>query len=377
MVAIWTDPAIKPTIREMVSDFEQQNPDIKVKLTDLTWSHGHEKIVLAFASGRGPDVVELGSDWIAQFAENGQLTDISADIASDSAEYQGWSMANYNGRIMAYPWFLGTRVLFGNLDLMAKAGYDDTFVPVSWPQLLEASKKISALGPKYYGWGSNAPEKHRLYKKYLPFLWSAGGQILTDDGKLCVIASTYAIDGLTIYKMLHDSAGYVAKQRGIEDAFLDGKVGFIISGDWLLKRIEKENRKINLLSTLIPGPTLPGRSFKGGEFLAINAKSEKKEAAMKFVRFITSPEQQIKFCKANRSANPSSVKAQQDPYFASNDHIQTFIKQIRLAKHPPVDPDWVYMEGIIEQAVEDVVFNGEPVAESLRKARHEIEKQRK
>ncbi|MCK4371971.1 MAG: extracellular solute-binding protein, partial [candidate division Zixibacteria bacterium] len=62
----WTDPSVKPTIRAIVDDFEKANPDIEVKLTDLTWANGHEKIVIALASGAGPDVLELGSDWIAQ-----------------------------------------------------------------------------------------------------------------------------------------------------------------------------------------------------------------------------------------------------------------------------------------------------------------------
>ena len=34
----------------------------------------------------------------------------------------------------------------------------------------------------------------------------------------------------------------------------------------------------------------------------------------------------------------------------------TFIRQLKSSNHPPVDPDWVYMEDAIEEAVEKVVF---------------------
>ena len=183
-----------------------------------------------------------------------------------------------------------------------------------------------------------------------------------------------AIEALRLYKKLHDSCGYVSDQRGIEDAFLEGKVGFIMSGDWLLKRIELEGRDINLATTLFPGPKFPGRSFLGGEFLAISQTSKHKDAAMKFVDFITSAENQVRFCKANHSANPSSLEAQKDEYFTSNPHIVTFIKQIALAKHPPVHPDWVSIETIIEAAVEDALFGSGLPAESLRKARAKIAK---
>ena len=373
----WTDPGVKPTIQAMVEEFEEANPDIKVKLTDLTWANGHEKIVIAFASGKAPDVLELGSDWIAQFAVHGHLAELTADALKDSADFRGWSMATYQGKVYAHPWILGTRVLFSNRDLLTKAGYEKDFIPADQQQFKEAAFKIGNLGRDIYGWGSNTAEKHRLYKKFLPFFWTAGAQLFTDDNKYCVLSSKKAADALRLYKELHDSCGYVATQRGIEDAFLDGRIGFILSGDWLLKRIELEKRDINLVSTLMPGPRFPGRSFLGGEFLALAEASTHKAAAAKLIEFITSPDNQARFCKAARSANPSSRAAQEDEYFRSNIHLQTFIKQIAMAKHPPVDPNWVEMETAIEEAVEDALFGSGLVAESLMKARIKIDKLRR
>ncbi|UCC43387.1 MAG: extracellular solute-binding protein [Candidatus Zixiibacteriota bacterium] len=368
----WTDPNIKPTIDAMVDEFERANPDIKVELTDLTWANGHEKIVIAFSSGMGPDVVELGSDWIAQFADAGQLADISGDVSEDSAGYQGWGMATYRDRIYAYPWFLGTRLMFLNQDLLNRAGYEADFLPFNTDGFKEVAFKVDSLGDDIYGFGSNTVEKHRLYKKYLPFFWSAGGRIFTPDNKYCVISSMQAIGALEFYKMLHDSCGFVGTQREIEDAFLDGRIGFIISGDWLLKRIALENRDVNMVLTNVPGPKYPGKSFLGGEFLAVNARTEHKEAALKLIRFITSPDNQVRFCKANHSANPSSLVAQEDEYFLENEHLQAFIRQIRASVHPPVDPDWVHIEDIIEEAVEDALFGSGLPATALREAQIKI-----
>jgi multiple sugar transport system substrate-binding protein len=368
----WTDPAIKPTIEQIVTEFEEANPDIDVKLTDLTWANGHEKIVISLASGSGPDVMELGSDWIAQFAEKGHLTDISDRIADDSAEYDGWGMATYEDKVWARPWILGTRVIFANRDLLDRAGYDENFVPITLEEMKEAVYKIDSLGPDTYGWGSNTAEKHRLYKKFMPFFWTWGAQIFSDDGQYCVLSSMPAIEALRYYKELHDSCGYVDTQRGIEDAFLQGKVGLIISGEWLLKRIEKENRDINFITSLFPGERYPGRSFLGGEFLAINADSDQKDAAMKLIDWITKPENQLRFCQANYSANPSSHLAQEHEYFQNSDHLQTFIKQLRLSRHPPVHPEWVKIEALIEEAVENALFETGLVAEELRIARGKI-----
>jgi multiple sugar transport system substrate-binding protein len=385
----WTDPDIKPTINAMVEEFQRQNPDIRVNVTDLTWANGNEKIAIAFSSGTAPDVVELGSDWIAQFASTGQLADLTTHLDSQKLAYQGWSMARYNDRLYAKPWILGTRVLFLNRTLLNKAGFEKDFTPLRWEELQDAAQKVRALGPNIYGWGSNTAETHRLYKKFMPFFWSARCRIFSDDDKYCVISSQKAVDVLKFYKNLNDCCGYVADQRGIEDAFLDGKIGIIMSGDWLLKRIELEKRNINFATALMPGPdpafgtgrmfvaglgtsAYPGKSFEGGEFLAVSAKSAQPAAAVKLIDFITSPENQLKFCKANRSTNPSSRAAQEDPYFQSDPNLRTFVMQMNLSEHPPVVPYWVNIEAEIEKAVEKVVFENAPPGETLRALRQTI-----
>jgi len=377
----WTDPAIKPTMESMVEEFEQANPDIDVKLTDLTWANGHEKIAIAFASGSGPDVVELGSDWIAQFAANGHLADLSSEIAADSNDFDGWGMATYQGAVYGQPWILGTRVLYVNLDLAERAGHGTNYLPADWIKLLRRTRDIHLLGDDIYGWGSNTPEKHRLYKKFLPFVWSNRADVFTseDEGNYCVISSRHVIEAMSFYKLLHDSCGYVGSQRNIEDAFLDGKIGYIISGDWLLKRIKLEKRDINFTTLLIPGSgtdgkVTAGKSFLGGEFLAVNSASDNPEAAKKLVDFITQPKNQVRFCKANHSANPSSRAAQEDEYFVSDPNLQTFIVQLRYAVHPPVDPNWVYIEEEIEKAVEAFVFGTTSAATALYNASVNINK---
>ncbi|MFH2037342.1 MAG: extracellular solute-binding protein, partial [Candidatus Zixiibacteriota bacterium] len=366
-------PTIKPVIEQMVADYEANNPNIKINLTDLTWADGHDKIVIAFSSGTAPDIVELGSDWVAEFSTTGQLANLTEYLTADSANYYGWTPAVYDSSIYAQPWILGTRVLYINKDLMAQAGFDSTFVPYKWDMLKEVCYKIDSLGKDIHGFGSNAAEKHRLYKKWLPFFWSLDGRIMSLDGKYCVISSDKAYKSLKFYKELNDSCSMVDTQRRLEDAFLDGKIGVIISGDWLLKRIKNEKKKINFMTSIFPGLDYPGKSFAGGEYLAVSKNSPNKEAATKFIKYITNPENQLVFCKANYSANPSSKIAAQDSFFVSDLNLNTFVRQMNLSKMSPPMTQWVYVEGIIEQTLENVLFNGVPMAESLYDAKHKIE----
>lgn len=368
----WTDPAIKPTIEKMVADYEAANPNVKINLTDLTWADGHEKIVIAFSSGTAPDIVELGSDWVAEFSSAGQLADITDDVIKDTANFLGWSAGIWKDHIYARPWILGTRVLFINRDLLRKSGLGENFIPINWDQLKQVCYKIDSLGKDIYGFGSNAAEKHRLYKKFLPFFWAADGRIISKDGKYAIFSSDKAYRALKLYKELSDSCSMVDTQRRLEDAFLEGKIGVIISGDWLLKRIKNENIQLDFVTTLIPGPEFPGASFAGGEFLAVSAGSPNKTEAARFMEFITNKDNQLLFCKANYSANPSSKAATTDEFFTTDPNLQTFVKQMNISKMVPATPQWVYIEDIIEKTLEDVLFNDAPIAESLYEANKQI-----
>ncbi len=370
----WTDPAIKPTIEKIAADFESANPGIKVNITDLTWANGREKIVLAFSSGTAPDIVELGSDWVPQFSSADQLAAIGKSVGADTSQYFGWSPGIYENEIYAFPWILGTRVLYINRSLLIQAGYDQNFVPFNWEQLTECCYKIDSIGKDIHGFGSNAAEKHRLYKKFLPFFWSSGAKILSDDGSFSTIASDKAYEALKFYKELSDSVGLIDTQRRLEDAFLDGSVGVIISGDWLLKRICNGGHDIDFITTIIPGPKYPGRSFVGGEYLAVSKQSQHKAEALKFIRYLTNRENQLLFCKENFSANPSHKKAAADSFFTGDVNLQVFYKQLNLSRMPKIDEHWPEIEEIIEITLEDVLFNDAPMAEALYQAKLDIEK---
>ncbi len=135
----WSDIKTKPVIEQLISEFERENPDIKVKITDLTWANGHDKLVISFAAHQPPDLMELGSDWIAEFASNNLLAECAADSFPENFLYP----AKWDGKTYAYPWLLDSRFLYFNMDLLKKVGMD---IPRTWPELLAASQKIDSSG---------------------------------------------------------------------------------------------------------------------------------------------------------------------------------------------------------------------------------------
>jgi len=370
----WTDPAVKPTLMETIDDFEKENPGIKINLTDLTWSEGHEKIVVAFASGTAPDILELGSDWVPEFSSQDVLLDVSIDAKEIQNNFLMWEPVIYEGKIYGFPWILDTRVLFYNKKLMRKVGLDPENPPFTWEELLSYSQKINQLKPQAYGFGVNSAERHRLYKKFLPFFWGNGGKILSEDQKSSEINSPAGKEALVFYKKLTQQ-GTIDTQRMLDESFKQGKIGFLISGGWLLHDIQKNLPDLEYGVCLIPKPEKGTHSsFAGGEFLVINKKTKYPEAALKFIKHLIKSENSLKFCKSIGSAMPSAKGTELDPYYQNNKYLLVFQEQLRYAKTSPAHQQWFYMEEIIEKAVEQVMYDKKTPLQALDEAKVEIDK---
>ncbi len=370
----WTDPQVKPALIEIIHQFEKENPEIKINLTDLTWSEGHEKIVVAFASGTAPDILELGSDWVPEFSSQDVLLDVTSDAEKIQQDFLMWEPVFYKGRIYGFPWLLDTRVLFYNKDLMKKAGLDPEKPPLNWKELLSYCQKINQLKPEAYGFGANSAERHRLYKKFLPFFWGNGGKILSSYHQSSEINSPAGKEALAFYKKLTEQ-GTVDNQRMLDENFKQGKIGFVISGGWLLNDIQKNLPDLKFGVCLIPKPEKGNfSSFAGGEFLVISKKSKNPDSAKKFIQYLIKKGNSLKLCKAIGSAIPSAKGSELDPYYQNNKNLLVFQEQLRYSQTSPAVPQWVYIEEIIERVVEQVMYDKKTPSQALDEAKVEIDK---
>lgn len=372
----WTDPQVKPVLIDLLAGFEQNNPGIKVETTDLTWSNGHDKIVVAYASNSAPDVLELGSDWVPEFAHQGVLHDMTAEVDSVRPSYRMWEPAIKDNRIFGFPWIVDTRVLFYNKTLLRKAGLNPDQPPQYWNELLEAVRRIHNLSGKVYGFGANSAEKHRLYKKFLPFLWGNGGVVLSADGKECLLDSPAAKEALEFYTDL-TKYGLIESQLKLDQAFLEGRVGFLISGGWLLQRIREDKPDLEFGVALIPQPK-PNfgqpASFAGAEFLVVSKSSKHPAEAMKLIRHLTAGENALRLCRAVGTPSPSYIQAAHDPYYQGDPYLAVFQKQLEYALSSPATPQWVYLEEELEKAVELAMYGKKSPGDALSEAKVAIDR---
>ena len=351
-------------ITPLIANFERAHPDIHVVDEQLTWQAGQEKIQAAIAAGNAPDLCELGSTWLPRFAASDVLLDLTPVADSLRGEVGHWEAATQNGRVYGLPWVVGTRALFWNRALFRAAGLDTTRAPDTWDELLTAATRLSRL-PGVKGFGLNAGERYVLFKKFMPFAWGNGGEILTPDGRHAAFDSPANAAALAFYVQLAKES-LIEKQDVIDRAFMAGQVGMMVSGAWNLRVFAEDAPGLQFEVGLIPRPA-PDRgrhaSFAGGEYLVVFAASKQAAAATELARFLIGKESAVALCRAARSVQPAAIGAAADPYYQAEPKDRLFVEQLATAVAPPPHPRWGEMEEVLDQAIEAALYEKKtPVA---------------
>jgi multiple sugar transport system substrate-binding protein len=346
----WPSADLQP----LIDKFEKQNPKFDVRLEQLTWQTGEKRISSAIETGQVPDLCEIGSTWMPEFLETGRLADWSAGTADLRARLRGWPLCTVGDANYGMPWVLGTRALFYNKMLFARAGLDSSRAPETWEELLAAAAAIEKLGGGVHGYGLQAGERHVLFKKFMPYAWGNGGRILSDDLGMAVFDSPENREALEFYLSLRD-VGVMDTQEPLDRMFQSGRLGLVLSGAWLLKSIPRDAPGLRFGVALVPRPGIDHGthgSFAGGQLLVSFQASKRKEAALQLARFLVTPENASDLASRARSVQPATVGAETSAVYRDRPYEQVLLRQFETAYFTPNHPRWDDMEAAIEDAVD-------------------------
>jgi multiple sugar transport system substrate-binding protein len=342
-------------MNELIAEFERANPAIDVEMGTLTWESGYEKIVMAFASRRMPDLVEIGSTWVPRFHQDGVLQDLTDHTGDLAGELLMWDVCTFDGKRYGIPWLVGSRVLFYNRDLFRRAGLDPDRPPETWTEMIAAMRAVHDPDNGVYGFGMNAGERYVLYKKFMPFAWANGGRILTEDMSGSAINSMENVDALRFYMSLK-SLSAMERQDMIDDLFKQGKLGMMISGGWNLKRIPEDAPDLDFGVALIPRPDHAEThvSFAGAEVLVVPVGA--REGAVKLARFLVEKENALRLAGEAKGVQPAVKEALNDPYYRAHPMERLLMEQTMISMSPPPTPHWVDIEQAINTRLEQAIY---------------------
>ncbi|HYM80635.1 MAG TPA: extracellular solute-binding protein [Candidatus Limnocylindria bacterium] len=366
----WPADVVTPLIRK----FESEHPGIKVQMEQLTWDSGKDKITAAVAAGKPPDLCELGSTYMPRFLASGALSDWSAGVADLEPGLRGWEMCSIGDALYGLPWVLGTRALFYNRTLFARAGLDSTRPPVTWGELRHAARAIQRLGGGVHGYGVSLNDRQKLFKKFMPFAWSNGGEILSADLDSVLFDSPENREALDFYLGLRE-VGMTGLQDALDHEFKEGRLGLQISGAWLCKQIPKEAPGLRYGVALVPMPATDRgshASFAGGEVLVSFQGSRHKEEALKLARYLVRADNALALAVAAQSVQPATVGADTAAFYRERPEQQVMIRQFETARFTPNHPEWDAMEAAIEDEIEQALYDRKSSTQALADARTKL-----
>ncbi|MFF3640075.1 sugar ABC transporter substrate-binding protein [Streptomyces sp. NPDC002564] len=372
-LTVWAMGAEGEKLAEVATAYQKANPHITVKVTPVGWDVAHQKLVSAAAAGKLPDVAQMGGSYMGEFAELGVLEPVDTKVFDEKDFFPaGWQQGEVDGTAYGVPWYVDTRVLYYRTDLAKKAGVDEP--PADWKALRETATALKEkAGSK---WGIYLqPRGLDTVQSFYPFLYSAGGEIVDEDGK-AVIDSPAAVRAFEEYgAYAKDGLSTKSAQPGYDPLkdFNTGDVPMFFSGPWIATLIEDQYPDLKGKWAVAPVPAdETSTSMAGGSSLAISKDSAHKAAAKKFIGYLTDAKGQADWYERT-SDLPANTAAWESGELAEDPRLQVFKKQMETARTSPALPNWTEVTSKVDAALESVTQGKASAEDAAGKARSEVE----
>ncbi|MEC3884875.1 sugar ABC transporter substrate-binding protein [Halobacillus sp. HZG1] len=331
-VTVWAMGEEGKKLKEFSKDFEEKNEGLTVDVQAIPWDTAHDKLLTAVASGNGPDVVQLGTTWVPEFAEAGALLDLSEYME----DYPNFAKENYfdgsvttmehDDQVVGIPWYADTRVIYYRKDILKEAGYEEA--PKTWDELKDAAQTLADRGEDSFGLDIDRNDQITPFI----FAWQNGYEANLEEGKLNFDSPEFK-EAIQYYTSYFEE-GISQKQEGkdIVEAFKDGSKPMFFSGPWMINIINDQAPDLEgKWSTAVMPTKETNTSSMGGANLSIFESSDNVEGALKFISYMTDVDTQLSWLEESNTL-PSRTEAWEDPVMQENPMYATFGEQLENTK---------------------------------------------
>lgn len=288
-----TESGLSQYQQEAVKRFEAENPNIKVEVTTVPYPEYQQRLLTAVQGGNAPDVSTLDQIWIGAFAKAGAIAPLdeqakAAGVNSDTFFKGAWESANFEGKLWGIPfnvdvWFFS----FVNNALLKEAGVDPASM-ASFAGLKAAAEKLTDASKGRYGVGLFGHKGEDTVVVLDSFIFSNGGKVLDENGK-CALTGPEAVEALGFLQSLVPFApqGILNASSGdMRELFLNGSLALEFWPALEQPTLQKSKLDWDFVAGHAPEGKTPIGTY-GGWNLAVYESSPNKEAAWKFIQFLT------------------------------------------------------------------------------------------
>ena len=343
-----------PYMNKVIKEFEEQNPEIKIKWVDVPFSEGEKRTLASVLSDNPPDLINLNPDFSALLAQRGALYEIDEQYTGQFNKHIINSL-KYNGRLYSLPWYATSAVTIYNKKLLSKSG-------AKMPETFEDLGEIAPL----------IKEKTGAYV-LLPNI--------TENDTMLRILNKYGVTALNInseqsikvfdyFKNLYEKdlipkESVTQTHREALEKYMAERIVFFQAGANFLNMI-KENAPSTYKNTDV-APQITGKLGQNDFSLmnfVIPIRAKHKQEALKFALFLTNYENQLELAKLTNvlAVNEETLK---DNFYTTYDKNDLMAKARVISANQlyKIEPSFKTLKDqkevntIVNSAVQQILLN--------------------
>ena len=310
----------------------------EIELVTVPNDDFRSRMSIAAPGGEGPDAFgPVAHDWIGEFA----LQQIALPIPDGAIENPGdfipisLDLASVDGPLYAIPIFAESVALIYNQDMVPNP-------PTTWEELVTVATELTSGDT--YGFGFPLLEQYHEGGFFLGF----GSYIFPYENGV-FITEDIGLDnpsGVQAATFLRDA--YHQQQPPMPEAVIDrtnmhgviegmmesGQLAMTINGPWRENPLQQAgiNYAVALLPSLPNGE--PMQPFVGIQANLVSAFSEKQEAALDFINYLSGTDSVVELFKADQKV-PARLSAQQSDVVSEDPNQPVWAAQLDFGKPMP------------------------------------------
>ena len=371
----------------IVPAFEEES-GIDVEVTYIDWGDLGPKLNAAFAAGTAPDVIGHGLAATADLVANERVLDLSAYVDEmDPEAREDMSSSLPGGEVDGAPYMVpllmtARMIAYSGADF-EEAGLDPDAPPESWAEVRDVAEELTVReGAEISRAGLVVPsDPIGVQQSFGTFLWSNGGDFLTEDNTAATMNTPEGVEALEFYASLYQGETAVDNTLGVqlpgqpaEAPVVTGAAAMqlISAGDIVNLQESGADRDLRLMMPPAFEGNEPGAFGGPGNGLMINADSDVPDLAWDFISMMIEPETNLEYVQS-LGALPVHASSIDSEYISANPDLERAVAALTSTHSNPNVQGWTQMRDAMGQHLERALHGEMDPAEALEQANSEVE----
>ncbi|GEM_PF-899731 len=318
-VSWWGSETRHTNTLEAIKKFEELNPDIKIIPEYQGWEGYRDKLIAQVLAGNAPDVFSNIGEWYGELLAGNAMADITdqIDVSGHNPKYV--EACSVDGVMYGVNLSVNGKIIIMNKTLMEELGVDLLEEPYTWGDLVEKSKEIyEKSNGDVYGMPdfsvTNEGMGFPMFPDYAISVLGVEGPIPYDNENYTITKDQVQ----SFYQWWEDQrqANVVApadvstvNDFSANSLLLQRAVAIEVNYAGTLARFQDQTEDELVILPFPVGEN--GKSAddaRPGIIMSVFEQSEKKDAAIRFLDFMTNSEEAALALKTSRGVLPTEVQ---------------------------------------------------------------------